>query len=66
MLGSITVEKEIYACKSTQICIRLHIGEVILLCKSPYTRYYIFYAVKYFFLVHDNVLKGGAPLKIKL
>ena len=29
MLGSIAVEKEIYACETAQICVRLHVGEVV-------------------------------------
>ena len=56
MLGSITVEKKIYACETAQICVGLHIGEIISLCESSNARHYIFYSVKYFFLVHDYAL----------
>ncbi len=52
MLRSITVEKKIYACKTAQICVCLHVGEVVSLRESSNTRYYIFYSVKYLFLIH--------------
>ena len=56
MLGSIAVEKEIYAGKTAQICVGLHIGEVKSLRESSNARHYIFYSVKYFFFVHDYAL----------
>ena len=56
MLGSIAVKKEIYTCETAQIGIGLHIGEVKSLCESSNTSYYIFYSVKYLFLVHDFAL----------
>lgn len=56
MLGGIAVEKEIYACETTQICVCLHIGELIPLGESSYTSHYIFNSIKYFFLVHDYAL----------
>ena len=66
MLGSIAVEKEIYAGKTAQICVSLHIGEVKSLCESSNTRHYIFYSVKYLFLVHDYALLLKLANKIKL
>ena len=56
MLGRIAVEKEIYACKSAQICVGLHVGETMPLGEGADTSHYIFYSVKYFFLVHDYAL----------
>ena len=56
MLGGIAVKKEIYACETAQVRVGLHIGEVKSLRESSYTRYYIFYPVKYFFLIHDYAL----------
>lgn len=56
MLGGIAVEKEIYACETAQICVCLHIGELIPLGESSYTSHYIFNSIKYFFLVHDYAL----------
>ena len=56
MLGSIAVEKEIYACETAQICVCLRIGEVISLRESSNTCHYIFYSVKYFFFVHYYAL----------
>ena len=55
MLGSIAVEKEIYAGETAQIGVGLYVGEVISLCESSDTSHYIFYSVKYFFLVHVDV-----------
>lgn len=52
MLSSIAVEKEIYACETAQICVGLHVGEVVSLCKSSDTSNYIFNSIKYLFLVH--------------
>ena len=37
MLGSIAVEKEIYACETAQICVGLHIGDLIPLGECSYT-----------------------------
>ena len=56
MLGGIAVEKEIYACETAQICVGLHVGEVISLGESSDTSHYIFNSIKYFFLVHDYAL----------
>ena len=56
MLGSIAIEKEIYACETAQICVGLHVGEVISLGESSDTSHYIFNSIKYFFLVHDYAL----------
>ena len=56
MFGGIAVEKEIYACETAQICVCLHIGELIPLGESSYTSYHIFNSIKYFFLVHDYAL----------
>ena len=56
MLGGIAVEKEIYACETAQICVGLHVGEVLSLGESSDTSYYIFNSIKYFFLVHDYAL----------
>lgn len=56
MFGSITVEKEIYACKTAQVCVSLHVGDVIPLCKSSDTSHYIFNSIKYFFLLHAYAL----------
>lgn len=53
MLGGIAVEKEVYACETAQICVCLHIGELIPLGESSYTSHYIFNSIKYFFLIHD-------------
>ena len=52
MLGGIAIKKEIYACETAQICVSLHVGEVKSLRESSNARHYIFYSVKYFFLVH--------------
>ncbi len=56
MLGSIAVEKEIYAGETAQICISLHVRELIPLGESSDTSHYIFNSVKYFFLVHGYAL----------
>ncbi len=56
MFGSIAIKKEIYACETAQICVGLHIGEVISLCESSDTCHYIFNSIKYFFLVHSYAL----------
>lgn len=56
MLGSIAVEKEIYACETAQICVGLHIGDLIPLGECSYTSHYIFNSIKYLFLVHDYAL----------
>ena len=56
MFGRIAIKKEIYACETAQICVGLHIGELIPLGESSHTSHYIFYSVKYFFLVHDYAL----------
>ena len=56
MLGSIAVEKGINACETAQICVDLHVGEVISLDESSYTSHYIFNSIKYFFLIHDYAL----------
>ena len=56
MLGGIAVEKEIYAGKPAQVCVGLHIGELIPLGESSNTSHYIFNSIKYFFLVHDYAL----------
>lgn len=53
MLGSIAVKKEIYACETAQICVCLHVGELMPLGKSSDTCHNIFNSIKYFFLVHD-------------
>ena len=71
MLGGIAVEKEIYACETTQICVCLHIGELIPLGESSYTSHYIFNSIKYFFLVQAyalllNTLMSNANLIIIL
>lgn len=52
VFSSIAVEKEIYACETAQICVGLHIGEIISLSESSDTSHYIFNPIKYFFLVH--------------
>ena len=56
MFGRIAIKKEIYACETAQICVGLHIGELIPLGESSNTSHYIFYSIKYFFLVHDYAL----------
>ena len=56
MFGGIAVKKEINAGETAQICVSLHIGEVKSLSESSNTCHYIFYSVKYFFLVHDYAL----------
>ena len=56
MLGSIAVEKEIYAGETAQICVGLHVGELIPLGESSDTSHYIFNFIKYFFLIHDYTL----------
>ena len=56
MLGGITVKKKIYTCETAQICVGLHIREIESLCESSDTRHYIFYSIKYFFLIHDYAL----------
>ena len=56
MLGGIAVEKKIYTRETAQICVGLHIREVKSLRESSNARHYIFYSVKYFFLVHDYAL----------
>ena len=56
MLGSIAIKKEIYARKTAKICVGLHVGEVISLRESSNASHYIFYSIKYFFLVHDYAL----------
>jgi len=56
MLGSMAIKKEIYACKTAKICVGLHVGEVISLRESSNTSHYIFYSIKYFFLVHIYTL----------
>ena len=53
MFGCIAVEKEVYACKTAQICVCLCIGEFVPRCESSDTRHNIFYSVKYFFLIHN-------------
>ena len=52
MLGSIAVEKEIYAGKSAQIGVGLHVGEVKPLRECSNTSHYVFYTLKCLFLVH--------------
>lgn len=56
MFGSIAVEKEIYACETAEICVCLHVGEVISLGESSDTSHYVFNSIIYLFLVHDNAL----------
>lgn len=56
MLGSIAVEKEIYACETAQICVGLHVGELISLSESSDTSHYIFNSIRNLFLVHDYAL----------
>lgn len=56
MLSSIAVEKEIYACETAQICVGLHVGELIPLCESSDTSHYIFNSIKNFFLIHSYAL----------
>ena len=53
MLRSIAIEKEIYTCETAQICVSLHVGELISLSESSDTCHYIFNFIKYFFLIHN-------------
>lgn len=56
MLGSIAVEKKIYAFETAKICVGLHVRKVVSLGKSSDTCHHIFNSIKYLFLVHDYVL----------
>ena len=56
MLGSIAIEKEIYARETTQICVGLHVGEVMSLRERSDTCHYIFYSVKYLYFVQYYAL----------
>lgn len=53
MLGGIAVNKEVYPCKTAQICIRLRVRESVFLRKSSYASHYILYSVKNIFLIHS-------------
>ena len=56
MFGCIAIKKEIYARETAQICVCLHIGELMPLGESSDTSHHIFNSIKYFFLVHDYAL----------
>lgn len=56
MLGSIAVKKEIYTGETAQICVSLHVGELIPLGESSDTSHNIFNFIKYFVLVHAYTL----------
>ncbi len=56
MLGRITVKKKIYTGEPAQICVCLHIGKLMPLCKSSNTRHNIFNSIKYLLFIHRLVI----------
>lgn len=56
MFGSIAVEKEINACETAQICVCLHVRELIPLCESSDTSHNVFNSIKNYSLIHGYAL----------